>query len=55
VRDEPVPAIPPGATGPARRGITARADISDISSQAAGSRVRSVFRPENGDPRRRMR
>ena len=29
-------------------------DISDLSSLAAGSRVGPVFRPENGDPRRRM-
>ncbi len=50
-----VPAIRPGATGPASAWITVGTDISDISSQAAGSRVGSVFRPENDDPRRRMR
>ena len=54
VRHEPVPAIPPGVTGPTRPRTSARADISDISSQAAGSRVGSVFRPENGDPRLAM-
>ena len=38
-----VPAIRPGATGPARAWITARADISDISSPGSGPGSRLSF------------